>query len=156
MRPRIPENPLALHGKRILLVEDDDRLYCLLKNALQDIGCEVFGSSAHLVGLWGSAPTAHVDAALIDNSETPSVSALIRQLGKSGVPILLIGACDSGEGSGSQPRCLHLTKPFTEEDLLYGIAEVVGARHRLTGSRARALAGRLVASRRLEMQAQEI
>jgi DNA-binding response OmpR family regulator len=128
-RQRIPANPLALDGKRILLVEDDDRLYCLLKNALQDLGCEVFGSSARLVSLWGSASAAHVDAALIDNSDTPPVSALIRQLGKSGIPILLIGACDSSEGSGSHRRCPRLTKPFTEEDLLYGIVEALGTRH---------------------------
>jgi DNA-binding response OmpR family regulator len=127
-RPRIPGNPLTLDGKRILLVEDDDRLYCLLKHALQDIGCEVFGCSAHLVSLWGRAPTAHVDAALIDNSEAPPVSALIQQLGSSGVPILLIGERDSPSSSGSKPRCAHLTKPFTEEDLLYGIVEAIGGR----------------------------
>jgi hypothetical protein len=125
-RPRTRANPRALEGKRILLVEEDDRLYCLLKNALLDIGCEVFGSSAHLVGLWGSAPTAHVDAALIDNSDAPPVSALIRQLGKNGVPILLIDGRDSHATSHAQPRCARLTKPFTEEDLLYGIVEVIG------------------------------
>jgi hypothetical protein len=125
-RQSILDNALSLDGKRILLVEEDDRLYCVLKHALQDIGCEVFGSSAHLAGLWGSAPVARVDAALIDNSETPQVSALIRQLSSSGVPIVLIAARDSHERVQSRAPCARLTKPFTEEDLLYGIVEAVG------------------------------
>jgi hypothetical protein len=123
------ENSLTLRGKRILLVEEDDRLYCALKLALQDIGCDVFGSSAHTVGLWGDAPVAHLDAALIDNSETPQVSALVRRLRRSGVPIVLISTGDSNGWFKSQPACPCLTKPFTEEDLLYGIVEAVGGLH---------------------------
>jgi DNA-binding response OmpR family regulator len=119
------ENSRTLRGKRILLVEEDDRLYCALKHALQDIGCDVFGSSAHTVGLWGDAPIAHVDAALIDNSEAPQVSALVRRLRSSGVPIVLISPRDSSGRFQSQLPCSRLTKPFTEEDLLYGIAEAV-------------------------------
>jgi DNA-binding response OmpR family regulator len=136
----VSRSPVAtgptLYGKRILIVEDDDRLYCALKDALQDMGCEVFGSCAHVASLWDSAPNAHVDAALIDDAGAPQIPALIRQLEDLAIPVVMIGARATTQRSGPLSHYPQLTKPFTEEDLVYSIVAAIGAR--CAGSKAHA------------------
>ena len=110
-----------LYGKRILVVEDDDRLYCALKDALQDVGCEVFGTCTHVSGLWDAVPNTYVDAALIGSSGPTQLSSLTRQLSDRGVPILLMTTRQSTEVPGPLRRHRRLVKPFTEQDLVYGI-----------------------------------
>lgn len=110
-----------LYGKRILVVEDDDRLYCALKDTLQDVGCEVFGTCTHVSGLWDTVPNSYVDAALIGSSGPSQLSSLTRQLSERGVPILLMTNRRSDEVPGA-PRGHHkLVKPFTEQELVHGI-----------------------------------
>lgn len=111
---------VSLYGKRILVVEDDDRLYHALKDSLEDVGCEIFGSCERMSGALDSVPSSHLDAALIDLDplSMQSVASLAGRLNNRGVPILLI----TGRISGELPRMLrsyrHLKKPFTERELL--------------------------------------
>lgn len=114
-----------LYGKRILVVEDDDRLYCALKDTLQDAGCEVFGTCTHVSGLWDAVPNTYVDAALIGTPQgsvgLSQFASLARQLTERGVPILLMTSRTAQRMPGNAQHS-SLVRPFTEQDLIYGIA----------------------------------
>jgi DNA-binding response OmpR family regulator len=112
----------SLRGKRVFVVEDDDRLYCALKEALQDAGCETFGSSSAISKSLDAVPESYFDLALIDVSrEDSQLAALVRRLRERGVPMLLITA----ERSSQPHRPGYLSAPFNEQELLAGALEVI-------------------------------
>lgn len=108
----------ALHGKRILIVEDDDGLYQALRDSLLDAGYEVFGSCESVCDPIDTVPASRMDAALLDMDPLGSgrATALAQQLGKRNIPIIWITAS----------RDAGLRKPFTERELLDSIACAVG------------------------------
>jgi DNA-binding response OmpR family regulator len=112
----------SLRGKRVFVMEDDDRLYCALKEALQDAGCETFGSSSAITKSLDAVPESYFDLALIDLSrQDPQLAKLVRRFRERGVPMLLITAERS-----SQPHVPGFLKaPFNEEELLEGVLEVI-------------------------------
>jgi DNA-binding response OmpR family regulator len=121
--------PMAsLQGKRVFVVEDDDRLYCALKEALQEAGCETFGSSSAISKSLDAIPESYFDLALIDVSrEDTHLKALVRRLQDRQVPMLLITADRSRRPASPArlPGCLNT--PFTEQELLEGVLEVIGS-----------------------------
>jgi DNA-binding response OmpR family regulator len=117
----------SLRGKRVFVVEDDDRLYCALREALQEAGCATFGSSSAISKSLDAAPESYFDLALIDVCRQDShLAALVRRLRERQVPMLLIipGRKHPAASTGSR-GCL--TTPFTEQELLEGVLEVIGS-----------------------------
>lgn len=119
---------VALRGKRILVLEDDDRLYHALTDSLQDVGCEILGSCERVCDPMDTVPSSHLDAALIDLDPLSKLrmADLAQRLTDRGVPMLLITA----QLAGDLPRALRthrqLLKPFTERELLDGMVQTLG------------------------------
>jgi DNA-binding response OmpR family regulator len=119
----------SLHGMRILLVEEDDRLYCALKETLEDAGCEVLELLARLPDTSEIMPTSHIDAALVDLSwHGLPMTTIARQLGLRRVPTLCIGTVGSAEQFVGIGSVQELQKPFTEQELLHRISETIRTR----------------------------
>lgn len=117
----------ALSGKRILIVEDDDRLYHALKDALEDFGCEILGTCMRMSGSLDTLPGSYLDAALIDLEQLSieRAASMASRLDARGVPVVLI----TRELPADLPAALRaqrrLLKPFTEQDLLDGMARAI-------------------------------
>lgn len=108
------------------MVEEDDRLYCAMKDALQDAGCETFGLFTAVSETLNAVPQSHIDVALIDLSQhDPRFTAVFHQLSRRGVPILLITERRASAVSDLLPARSRLAKPFTEQDLLDRIREAM-------------------------------
>ena len=118
----------SLFGKRILLVEEDDRLYCALKDALRAAGCETIGLPAHFPDVSAIVPGSHVDAALVDISWSGRrLSAITRQLDERSVPIPYIGTLGTSGLPVRAPAAKPLRRPFTEQELLDGMLETINS-----------------------------
>ena len=129
MRHHLVSNSPLL-GKRVLIVEEDDRLYGALTSALRDAGCETFGA----VGLPGDAlflfPKCRLDAALLDiNLRTPAALRLVERLNERGVPLLLVSADPPAKLPPSLRDEPRLGKPFTEEELLESLTRAINLAH---------------------------
>jgi DNA-binding response OmpR family regulator len=129
----------SLRGKRVFVVEDDDRLYCALKDALQGAGCETFGSSSAISKSLDAVPESYFDLALVDVSREDShVAALVQRFRQRKVPLLLITAERSQQPSSPAHSRGRLNRPFTEQELLEGVLEVIGYSAALRGSQSAA------------------
>jgi hypothetical protein len=118
---------LSISGKRIMLMEDDDRLYSAIKDTLEDFGCEIMGSCARICGPLEMVPSSHLDAALID-LERLSVersSAIVTGLHDRGVPVVLITYLTADNLPRALQGCARLLKPFTSQQMLSGLATVI-------------------------------
>ena len=116
----------SLRGKRVFVVEDDDRLYCALKETLQEAGCETFGSSSAISRSLDAAPESYFDLALIDVCrQDPQLVALVRRLRERRVPMLLIRPGRSPHPTSPAHTRGCLTTPFTEQELLEGVLEII-------------------------------
>jgi DNA-binding NtrC family response regulator len=118
---------VSLRGKRILVVEEDDRLFCALTGALHEAGCETFGLLAHFPDAAATIPESHVDAALVDVEwrGTP-FQMLVKRLNERNIPVLFIGPQLPVSAAGAHRAPKHLRKPFTEQQLLDGMVAIVG------------------------------
>ncbi|MDY0068082.1 MAG: hypothetical protein RBS02_17065 [Steroidobacteraceae bacterium] len=115
-----------LRGKRVFMVEDDDRLYCALKDTLNDAGCETFGLFTAASENLYAVPSSQFDVALVDVSRRDARFArVIQSLNERGVPMLLITGRSRTDLPAQLQRRPWLAKPFTEQDLLDGIANVI-------------------------------
>ncbi len=113
---------------RILVVEDDDRLYQALRDSLLDAGYEVFGSCERVCYPVDTVPASRLDAALVDMDPLGSdrAASLAQRLGVRNIPIVWITA---RQNSSSEPVLQTqdwLQKPFTERELLDSIAGALG------------------------------
>lgn len=122
-----PADRKFLHGKRILLVEGDDRLYLALSTTLRDAGCQIAGLLAHFSDAAPvTVPSQHIDAAVIDVGWTGvSFASIAEQLDGRSVPILYIGVEELGGLPASSRLFKQLRKPFTERELLDGLFEAI-------------------------------
>jgi hypothetical protein len=127
---------LSLYGKRIMLMEDDDRLYGAIRDMLEDYGCEILGSCFRISGPLDTLPRSHLDAALLDLERVSAArsSALVGRLQARGVPIVLI----THEAREHLPRtlqaCGRLLKPFSGEEMLRGLAGAIEAANPVVGA----------------------
>jgi len=131
---RLAENDhhRSLSGKRIMLLEDDGRLYGSIKDTLEDFGCEILESCVRLAGALDMAPSPHLDAALIDleRLSTESSTALVTGLHERGIPVVLITYLTSETLPQALRGCTRLLKPFTVQQMLGGLANVIGGNPR--------------------------
>lgn len=127
-RAAVPDHA-SLRGKRVLIVEDDDCLYHALRDSLQDAGCETFGSCERVCDPLDTVPASRLDAALVDADALNSrrVAYLAQQLGDRAIPIVWITARRSAELTRDGQSHEPLRKPFTEQELLDGMACAIAA-----------------------------
>ena len=122
-----------LRGRRVLIIEGDDELFRALAEILTAAGCAVTdatklgaGESCAEVSVWVLDRV--VDVALVDADPSSKATRMwIRHLDDRGVPILI--TYDPARpllvpASQSQRQ---LRKPFTEPELLDGLAAALSA-----------------------------
>lgn len=128
---------LSLSGKRIMLMEDDDRLYSAIKDTLEDFGCEILGSCARICGPLDVIPNSHLDAALIDleKLDTARSTSIVAALQARGVPIVLITPLTTDDLPIAMRTCDRLLKPFTCPAMLSSLAAVIAGSSEFAGDR---------------------
>jgi DNA-binding response OmpR family regulator len=116
----------ALEGKRVLLVEDNGLLGFVLEETLREAGCEVIGPFGGLHDAMRAANARCIDVALLDiNLRGELVSPLAHQLRERRIPFLLTSAYHCGDLPRALQSAAQLRKPFTDADLLSGLATVL-------------------------------
>jgi PAS domain S-box-containing protein len=128
----------GLHGKRILVIEDEPLVSMELEGELAAAGCEVIGPAATLEHAKTLVEEGKYDAALVDvNLKGQPVDELATLLTKKNCPFAFV----TGYGRDALPEAFRgaavLAKPFgadqllaTTEGLLHQPASVVQLRHK--------------------------
>jgi CheY-like chemotaxis protein len=105
-------------GISVLVVEDEGGIALLIEDMLEELGCNVVASVAHLAEATEIARTVSADLALLDvNLDGKLVFPVARILLDRGVPVVF----STGYGTGGLPPefagCPVIGKTFTVEDL---------------------------------------
>ena len=122
-----PDDAYASQPLRVLLVDDDDELRELLAHALRQGGCQVDAAASAADALrMIDDPPPHV---LISDSRMPDMDgtvllATLRQRWPQ-VPTILISAFLDGYDQPSEPWVVRMPKPFSPDDLLVRVRELV-------------------------------
>ena len=109
---------MPLHGKRVLLVEDEPIIAMSVEDMLADLGCAVVGPALSVAAAEELALKESVDAALLDinmgDGASFPIAAILRQ---RNIPFCFA----SGYGRTAVPADLGhvpvLTKPYTQDSL---------------------------------------
>lgn len=117
----------TLHGRRVLVVEDNGLLWGMLDETLRDASCLVVGPYARFDQAMAALPAIRtIDIALLDiDLRGELVRPLAGELMQRGVPILVTSAYQSSELSPTLRSAAFLRKPFTGDDLLDGLAALL-------------------------------
>ena len=110
---------MALHGRRILIVEDDMMIAMLLEDMLAEVGCLVVGPAstvATALAMAGDGKT--IDAAILDiNLGAESAFPVADALRAMGVPIIFSSGYGSAGLRESDRGSAVLSKPFRADEL---------------------------------------
>lgn len=111
-----------LHGRRVLVVEDDALIAMLIEEVLREQGAAVCGPLGEPVAALDAARSEPCDAALLDvHLGRGSSAAIAEQLRARGVPLAFV----TGYGRGGVPEAFRdapvLGKPFRDEDLVRAV-----------------------------------
>lgn len=112
-----------LSGHRVLVVEDEAVIAALIEDMLQELGCEIAASVAHIAAASEVARTVPADVALLDvNLGGKPVFPVARILRDRGIPVVF----STGYGAGGLPSefagCPVVIKPFILEAFREAIA----------------------------------
>jgi CheY-like chemotaxis protein len=107
-----------LSGRRVLVVEDESRIAMLIRDTLEDMGCEVVATAARFEDALEKATSLRFDVALLDVNLNGEASYPIAQaLAERGRAFVFA----TGYGASNVPESLHnapvLQKPFMRRDL---------------------------------------
>ena len=107
-----------LGGRRVLVVEDESRIAMLIRDTLEDMGCEVVATAARFDDAFQKATSLPFDVALLDVNLNGETSYPIAQaLAERGRAFVFA----TGYGLSNVPESLHnapvLQKPFMRRDL---------------------------------------
>ena len=107
-----------LHGRRILIVEDDMMIALLLEDMLAEIGCEVVGPANSVASALALAQAETFDAAILDiNLGSESAFPVADVLREKAVPIIFSSGYGSGGLRDEDKACPVLGKPFRAAEL---------------------------------------
>lgn len=117
-----------LCGKRIFLVEEDDVLYCQIKNSLQAAGGAVFGALTHFPDMPIDIPAIRFDVALLDvDGESPTLPDIVDELRYREIPILLMSTYDLGGIAQQLGGYQQLRKPYVHGEAIARILTLCSA-----------------------------
>ena len=107
-----------LSGRRVLVVEDESRIAMLIRDTLEDMGCEVVGTATRFDDALEKATSLPFDVALLDvNLNGESSYPIAQVLADRGRAFVFA----TGYGISNLPDSLHgapiLQKPFMRRDL---------------------------------------
>lgn len=107
-----------LSGRRVLVVEDESRIAMLIRDTLEDMGCEVVATAARFDDAWEKATSLPFDVALLDvNLDGETSYPIAEALAERGRAFVFA----TGYGTSNVPEALHnapvLQKPFMRRDL---------------------------------------
>lgn len=108
----------GLSGRRVLIVEDESRIAMLIRDTLEDMGCEVVATASRFDDALEKATSLPFDVALLDVNLNGKPSYPIAQaLADRGRAFVFA----TGYGVSNVPEALHkapvLQKPFMRRDL---------------------------------------
>lgn len=118
----------VLHGKKVLIVEDEALIAMLFEDILEDTACQIVGPAMNVRQAMELAGAAEIDIAVLDvnlNGESSFPVAVLLQ--SRGVPLVF----SSGYGSQGLPPEWQdrptLPKPFTSDEVVDTLARLVAA-----------------------------
>jgi CheY-like chemotaxis protein len=117
---------------RVLVLEDEQLIAMMVKEWLDELGCETVGPAATVKKALGLIDAGALDAALLDvslgNQDCAPVADVLRE---RGVPFALATGHSGGDLAARYPEALSLPKP-------YDFAGVQGVVERLLAVKAEA------------------
>jgi DNA-binding response OmpR family regulator len=123
-----------LHGKRVMVVEDELLVAMMIEDILLDEECTVLGPYTNLADALQAATTEQMDLAVLDvNLRGEKIYPVARMLSDRGVPFLLLSGYGADAIPLDQPGWRACAKPFTPEDLTRMLGEQIQESARLAG-----------------------
>lgn len=118
----------VLHGKKVLIVEDEALIAMLFEDILEDTACQIVGPAMNVRQAMALAEAEEIDIAVLDVNLTGESSFPVAALLQSrGVPLVF----SSGYGSQGLPPEWQdrptLPKPFTSDEVVDTLARLVAA-----------------------------
>ncbi|HEX5354502.1 MAG TPA: response regulator [Rhodanobacteraceae bacterium] len=114
----MPEADNPLHGKRVLIVEDESRVAMMLGDILVDIGCEVAGMATRLGDALAKAEALEFDVALLDvNLDGEPSYPVAEAIAARGRAFVFATGYDCGHVPESLRDRPVLQKPYRLRDL---------------------------------------
>jgi CheY-like chemotaxis protein len=115
-----------LSGLKVLVVEDEGGIALLIEDMLQELGCEITASVAHIARAEEAASTAEIDFAVLDvNLDGKPVFPVAHILRKRLIPFVF----STGYGIGGIPPEFAgnpvVAKPFSIEGLQAAIMDAI-------------------------------
>ena len=108
----------GLNGRRVLVVEDESRIAMLIRDTLEDLGCEVVAVAARFDVAREQSRTLEFDIALLDvNLDGEPSFPIAQELAQRGVPFVLATGYGTSKIPADLQRAPILQKPFMRADL---------------------------------------
>jgi DNA-binding response OmpR family regulator len=124
----VARGDVALHGKRILVVEDEPLIAMEIVATLQEAGCAVAGPTANVAAAVALVE-AGCDGALLDaNLSGEPVGELAATLTRAGVPFAFVTGYDSEALPPPFRSAPLLRKPFTSDRLVATVTALFARR----------------------------
>ena len=114
----------SLHGRRVMVVEDELLVAMLIEEALVDEGCLVIGPFNTVGTALAAARGADVELAVLDvNLQGERIYPVARALEARGIPFLLLSGYGRDAIPSGHPNWVACSKPFLPADLLRALSE---------------------------------
>jgi DNA-binding response OmpR family regulator len=108
----------SLDGLRVLVVEDEGAIATMIEDVLQNLGCQVVASVAHLRKAMEIASTAEIDFAVLDvNLGGEPIFPVAEILRDRRIGFLFSTGYDQGSLPPEFVQCPVINKPFSERQL---------------------------------------
>ncbi len=139
----IPRHRRGLHGRRVLVVEDEALVTTLIEDGLVSAGAEVIGPACSVEGALGlieqAARDGGLSAAVLDiNLDGVAVLPVADRLAALGVPFIFATGYGHGCDKGRHIAAPVLPKPFGPASLVAALEDLLSggdALHRGTNGR---------------------
>ena len=114
-----------IHGRRVLIVEDEPLIAMMLAQILSDLGVEVLGPFGSLADAYSALPQ-DFDAAVLDvNVGGEFIYPLAEQLSQLGAPMVFLTGYESQSLDPRFAEAPILTKPVEPTELIAALTGVL-------------------------------